>query len=71
MAKLLLLFKDFISSVVGKINYLIHLLIRTSHTERKPIQCKIIAVHTVLHRHRGGRIQKINAWYLNTHMVYL
>ncbi len=22
-------------------------------------------------RHRGGRIQKINAWYLNTHMVYL
>ncbi len=21
--------------------------------------------------HRGGRIQKINAWYLNTHMVYL
>ncbi len=26
---------------------------------------------TVSHRHRGGRIQKINAWYLNTHMVYL
>ncbi len=25
----------------------------------------------VSHRHRGGRIQKINAWYLNTHMVYL
>ncbi len=25
----------------------------------------------VLHRHRGGRISKINAWYLNTHMVYL
>ncbi len=22
-------------------------------------------------RHRGGHIQKINAWYLNTHMVYL
>jgi hypothetical protein len=22
-------------------------------------------------RHRGGRMKKINAWYLNTHMVYL
>ncbi len=22
-------------------------------------------------RHRGGRIKKINAWYLNTLMVYL
>ncbi len=26
---------------------------------------------SVPYRHRGGRIQKINAWYLNTHMVYL
>jgi hypothetical protein len=26
---------------------------------------------TVLHRHRGGRTGNINAWYLNTHMVYL
>jgi hypothetical protein len=25
----------------------------------------------VPYRHRGGRIKKINAWYLNTHMVYL
>jgi hypothetical protein len=25
----------------------------------------------VLHRHRGGRAGNINAWYLNTHMVYL
>ncbi len=22
-------------------------------------------------RHVGGRMKKINAWYLNTHMVYL
>ncbi len=26
---------------------------------------------SVPYRHRGGRIKKINAWYLNTHMVYL
>ncbi len=25
----------------------------------------------VLHRHRGGRAGNINAWYLNSHMVYL
>jgi hypothetical protein len=25
----------------------------------------------VPYRHRGGRIKKINAWYLNTLMVYL
>ena len=30
-----------------------------------------ITVVTVSLCHRGGRIQKINAWYLNTHMVYL
>ncbi len=29
------------------------------------------SVVTVSLCHRGGRIQKINAWYLNTHMVYL
>jgi hypothetical protein len=28
-------------------------------------------VLVVLHRHRGGRTGNINAWYLNTHMVYL
>ncbi len=26
---------------------------------------------SVLHRHRGGRTGNVNAWYLNTHMVYL
>jgi hypothetical protein len=31
----------------------------------------IVKIVNVSHRHRGGRIQKINAWYLNTHMVYL
>jgi hypothetical protein len=30
-----------------------------------------VSIGTVSLRHRGGRIQKINAWYLNTHMVYL
>ncbi len=30
-----------------------------------------VEVGSVSLRHRGGRIQKINAWYLNTHMVYL
>jgi hypothetical protein len=29
------------------------------------------SIITVSLCHRGGRIQKINAWYLNTHMVYL
>ncbi len=29
------------------------------------------AAGIVLHRHRGGRAGNINAWYLNTHMVYL
>jgi hypothetical protein len=29
------------------------------------------ALGTVLHRHRGGRAGNINAWYLNSHMVYL
>ncbi len=28
-------------------------------------------IGSVLHRHRGGRTGNINAWYLNTHMVYL
>ncbi len=26
---------------------------------------------TVSRCHRGGRMENINAWYLNTHMVYL
>ncbi len=39
--------------------------------------CKKMSQHlksssgSVLHRHRGGRTGNINAWYLNTHMVYL
>ncbi len=32
---------------------------------------KGILITVVPYRHRGGRIQTINAWYLNTHMVYL
>jgi hypothetical protein len=28
-------------------------------------------VTTVSLCHRGGRMENINAWYLNTHMVYL
>jgi hypothetical protein len=28
-------------------------------------------IFSVPYRHRGGRMKKINAWYLNTHMVYL
>ncbi len=33
------------------------------------IFCQIVMCVSL--RHRGGRIQRINAWYLNTHMVYL
>jgi hypothetical protein len=39
---------------------------------RKIISYRIIMEHiTVPYRHGGGRMKKINAWYLNTHMVYL
>jgi hypothetical protein len=35
-----------------------------------PLHLSILRI-SVSRRHRGGRMQKINAWYLNTHMVYL
>ncbi len=30
-----------------------------------------VDMDTVTRCHRGGRLRNINAWYLNTHMVYL
>jgi hypothetical protein len=41
------------------------------HTRSNIMLRLSIRVVTVLHRHRGGRTGNINAWYLNTHMVYL
>jgi hypothetical protein len=37
----------------------------------KKMAFQVCTVIIVLHRHRGGRMENINAWYLNTHMVYL
>ncbi len=37
----------------------------------RPFAFDMIEIRSVSHRHRGGRTGNINAWYLNTHMVYL
>jgi hypothetical protein len=50
---------------------------RISHFEKGNIMTSITFgfftrdIRLVPYRHRGGRIKKINAWYLNTLMVYL
>ncbi len=46
-------------------------IVDTSSVTRQFIDRGANCVLTVPYRHRGGRIKKINAWYLNTLMVYL
>ncbi len=35
------------------------------------LQTIFLELTSVTRCHRGGRMRNINAWYLNTHMVYL
>ncbi len=48
-----------------------HILSNSIHFQKTASRKLALTERTVSLRHRGGRIQKINAWYLNTHMVYL
>jgi hypothetical protein len=54
------------NSTIGlNTNTFIEMDVEVSQPEDRPIHttCSV--------RHGGGRSKKINAWYLNTHMVYL